>query len=126
MKDFDHWNKLKKNVNDNESKVYKERDIWWCSLGVNIGFEQDGTGKSYERPVVVLRGFSRPVCLIVPLTTSTKENKYHVALGEVDGKPAAAIISQIRLVDTRRFVDKVGMLEKSKFTELKNVVRDLL
>jgi Growth inhibitor len=126
MKDFDHWNKLKKGVNSGEGKLYKERDIWWCSLGVNVGFEQDGTGKAFERPVVVLRGFSRAVCLVVPLTTSTKENKYHLALGDVDGKPAAAIVSQVRLIDTRRFIDKVGMLDKEKFQELKNVVKDLL
>ena len=126
MKDFDNWNELKKDVNNSEGKLYKERDIWWCSLGVNVGFEQDGTGKSYERPVVVLRGFSRSVCLVVPLTTSTKANKYHLPLGGIAGKSAAAIISQVRLVDTRRFIDKVGMLEQEKFEELKNAVRDLL
>ena len=106
--------------------MYSKRDIWWCSLGVNVGFEQDGTGKSYERPVVVLRGFSRAVCLVIPLTTSTKENKYHVALGDIDSKPAAAIISQIRLVDTKRFIDKIGMLDKVKFEEMKNAVKALL
>lgn len=126
MKDFDTWNSHKKAINDSGGKLYSERDIWWCSLGVNVGFEQDGTGKSYERPVVVLRGFSRAVCLVVPLTTSTKENKYHVALGEVDDKPAAAIISQVRLVDTKRFIDKIGMLDKEKFAEIKNAVKGLL
>jgi mRNA interferase MazF len=126
MKNFDTWNSFKKEIDLGEGKLYKARDIWWCSLGMNVGFEQDGTGKSYERPVVVLRGFSKAVCLVVPLTTSTKENKYHVALGEIDGKPAAAIISQIRLVDTKRFIDKIGMLDKEKFEEIKNAVKDLL
>jgi len=125
MKQFDEWNGIKKNVNDQTGKLYGERDIWWCSLGVNVGFEQDGTGKSFERPVVVLRGFSKMVCLVVPLTTSTKENKYHFPLGEIDGKVAAAITSQVRLVDTRRFIDKIGMLEQEKFEALKNAVRDL-
>jgi mRNA-degrading endonuclease toxin of MazEF toxin-antitoxin module len=92
---------------------------------VNVGFEQDGTGKSFERPVVVLRGFSKMVCLVVPLTTSTKENKYHFSLGEIDGKVASAITAQVRLVDTRRFIDKIGMLEQEKFEALKNAVRDL-
>jgi mRNA-degrading endonuclease toxin of MazEF toxin-antitoxin module len=126
MKDFDSWIAHKKTINEAPGKLYSKRDIWWCSLGVNVGFEQDGTGKSYERPVVVLRGFSRAVCLVVPLTTSTKENKYHVALGDIDGKPAAAIISQIRLVDTKRFIDKIGMLDKVKFEEMKNAVKALL
>jgi mRNA-degrading endonuclease toxin of MazEF toxin-antitoxin module len=126
MKDFDTWIEHKKTINSASGKLYAKRDIWWCSLGVNVGFEQDGTGKLHERPVVVLRGFNRAVCLVVPLTTSTKANKYHVSLGEIDGKPAAAIISQIRLIDTRRFIDKIGMLDKEKFTEMKNAVKDLL
>jgi mRNA-degrading endonuclease toxin of MazEF toxin-antitoxin module len=126
MKNFDEWNGLKKELNDSVPKFYKARDIWWCSLGLNVGFEQDGTGKSYERPVVVLRGFSKDVCLIVPLTTSVKSNRYHIALGEVGGKRAAAIISQVRLIDTRRLIDKIGMLNKDKFEITKNAVKDLL
>ena len=126
MKQFDEWNGIKKAVNDQTGKLYGVRDIWWCSLGVNVGFEQDGTGTSFERPVVVLRGFSRSVCLVVPLTTSQKPNKYHVALGDIDGKQASAIISQVRLVDSRRFIDKIGMLETTKFEELKNAVRLLI
>ena len=126
MKNFDDWNNLKKNIDGGKRKLYKARDIWWCSLGTNVGFEQDGTGKDYERPVVVLRGFSKDVCLVVPLTTSAKKNKYHVVLGEVGGKSAAAIISQVRLVDVRRFIDKIGMLDKEKFEEMKNAVKDLL
>ena len=66
---------------------------------------------------MVLRGFSRAVCLIVPLTTSTKENKYHVSIGEVDNKPAVAIISQARLIDTRRFIDKIGKSIKKSLLE---------
>jgi len=65
------------------------------------------------------------VCLVVPLTTSTKENKYHFPLGEIDGKVASAITSQVRLVDTRRFIDKIGMLEQERFDALKNAVREL-
>ena len=42
-KDFDGWNKEKKNVNNNGTqKLFHEREIWWASFGVNIGREQDG------------------------------------------------------------------------------------
>ena len=110
-KDFDTWNKIKKSVHGGENKLYIERDIWWCNLGLNVGFEQDGSGKSYERPVVVIRGFSRQVCLVAPLTTSPKKNKYYFKLGKVIGdKSSSAIISQLRLIDTKRLFRKVGIL----------------
>ncbi len=127
MKDFDSWGKEKKNLEEyGENKFYHPRDIWWCSLGLNIGFEQDGTGKDYDRPVLVLKGFSKNVCLIVPLTTSTKKNPYHVSAGIVDGKDSFAIISQIRLVDTKRLTNKLAVLEVERFDLIKKAIKDFL
>lgn len=44
QKDFDSWNQKKKIVNNKEhlSPLFKERDIWWLSIGINVGFEEDG------------------------------------------------------------------------------------
>ncbi|MBU2219125.1 hypothetical protein KKG15_01365 [Patescibacteria group bacterium] len=40
-KDFDAWNIQKKKIHSRDEKIlFHEREIWWCSLGVNIGFEQ--------------------------------------------------------------------------------------
>ena len=101
-KDFDKWNKRKKEIDAEEPNFYHEREIRWCSLGVNIGFEQDGTSEAYKRPVLIIRGFSRHVCLVVPLTTSTKRNPYYMSVGIVENVEAFAILSQIRLIDTKR------------------------
>lgn len=51
-KDFDSWNSQKKNIHTKgENKFYHPREIWWCSLGINVGFEQDGTGQNIEMRV---------------------------------------------------------------------------
>ncbi len=125
-KPFAQWNKTKIALNDfGGYKRYHARDIWWCTLGINIGFEQDGTGKEYQRPVVILKGFSKQVCLIIPLTTSQKSNPYHIHLGIVDGKDASAIISQLRLIDTKRLVNKIGVVDKPLFETIKKAVKGL-
>ena len=86
QKDFDKWNIHKTDINNkNKNKLYHKRQIWWCSLGMNVGFEQDGTGEEYDRPVLILRGFSKQVCWIVPLTTSRKVNPFHISVGNIDG-----------------------------------------
>jgi mRNA interferase MazF len=126
-KDFDYWNGIKKKVhNEGISKLYSRREIWWCALGTNVGFEQDGKGEWGERPVLILRGFSANVCLILPLTTSQKKNPYHISAGIVDGKQAFAITSQIRLIDTKRLVDKIGTLDNELFQLIRKAVKDLL
>ena len=127
QKDFDTWNKNKKHIHSkNENKLYHEREVWWCSLGVNIGFEQDGTGSGGERPVLILKGFSKQVCLIIPLTTSEKKNPYHVSLGKVSDRNAFAIISQIRLIDTKRLINKIGFVEQKIFEKIRKTAKDLL
>ena len=126
QKDFDSWNMRKKELNETSPNFYRARDIRWCSLGVNIGFEQDGTSKTYRRPVLIIKGFSLNVCLIVPLTTSTKTNPYHIGVGKVAGREAFVILSQIRLIDTKRLHDRLSILDQEGFEKIRKAVRDLI
>lgn len=127
-KDFDIWNGEKKIIHAQEeyAPLYHEREIRWCRLGVNIGYEQDGTGAKMSRPVLIFKAFSRHVCLAIPLTTSEKKNPYHVAIGMVGGRKACAIISQLRLIDTKRLDQKIARLDKKIFEEVRKAVKDIL
>ncbi|MFZ2887165.1 MAG: type II toxin-antitoxin system PemK/MazF family toxin [Minisyncoccia bacterium] len=126
-KDFDAWNEQKKSINAREDVLlYRERDVRWCQLGVNVGFEQDGTGTRRSRPVLVLKAFSRSVCLVVPLTTARKKNPYYVSLGKVGGQNASAIISQLRLIDTKRLDQKIGGFKKEVFERVRKAVKAML
>lgn len=49
-KDFLDWHKKKESLHKKDEKIYfHEREIWWCSLGLNIGDEQDGKNKNYSK-----------------------------------------------------------------------------
>lgn len=128
QKDFDTWNKKKKQTHSQEKylPLYHERQVRWCTLGVNIGYEQDGTGEGFSRPVLILKGFSRHVCLVVPLTTSQKKNPYHVSIGMIEGREASAIISQLRLVDTRRLYLQIHTVDGETFKRIRKAVKDML
>ena len=126
-KDFDGWNEEKKNLNDHEhTPHYREREIRWCRLGTNVGFEQDGTGEDRARPVLIVKGFSRLTCLIIPLTTSKTLNRYRLPIGTVGGRPSSAIISQLRLVDTKRLDQKITELDSVVFEGIRKAVKDML
>jgi len=126
QKDFDKWNIEKKRADTEQPRLYTVREIWWCRLGVNIGTEQDGRGKFFLRPAIILRGFGPDACLIVPLTTSIREHPLRVSVGIVDGCMARANLSQLRIIDTRRLVEKVGFLENGIFMALRKTAKDLL
>ena len=126
-KNFDRWNKQKKRIDaSEENKLYHERQMWWCSLGANVGSEQDGTGEEHQRPVLILKGMSRNTCYVVPLTTSTSRHKLRVPIGLVEEKQAAALMSQVRLVDTKRLVNKIGFLDQDTFKVVRKAAKALL
>jgi len=78
IKNFDSWNTLKKEINDNKSlHQFREREVWWMSIGVNIGFEQDGKYEQFHRPVLVLKKFSKDMFFGIPLTSKSREDIYY-------------------------------------------------
>ncbi|MHB8860471.1 MAG: type II toxin-antitoxin system PemK/MazF family toxin [Minisyncoccota bacterium] len=125
QKDFDRWNDIKKSTQEGLSRLYTVREIWWCALGINIGSEIDGKGEKFLRPCVIMRAFGSDACLVIPLTTSSREHAMRVPIGKVQGEDAKANISQIRIIDTRRLVEKVGFLDEPAFQELKKRVKTL-
>ena len=75
---------------------------------------------------MILMGLSRETCLVAPLTTSELEHKYRISVGLIDGKLAKAIMSQIRVIDTKRLVNKITVIDKKVFEGIKKSARDLL
>lgn len=118
-KDFDRWNGEKKALNRSlGSALFHEREIWWCALGVNIGYEQDGGNELFTRPVVILAKFNLDACLIVPLTARQKKGKYYFPLGMVEDREAVAVLSQMRFIDRKRLTNKIVTLDKETFKAL--------
>ncbi len=126
MKNFDDWNNKKKNLHQKNVKLYYHpREIWWCYLGFNIGSEQDGSAKKFLRPIVIIRAFGPDACLVVPLTTSIRDHALRISIGIVDGKQARANLSQIKVIDTKRLLEKISFMEKGVFQELRKAVKNL-
>ena len=126
-KDFDQWSITKKAIDQKSAVLFcHEREIWWCSLGVNVGFEQDGTGKNFDRPILVFRGFNERVFLGVALTGKKKQGKFYFYLGRVENRDASAVLSQIRLIDSKRLVRKMSTLDENTFKRFEDALRTLL
>ena len=125
QKDFDGWNDTKKRINAARfAEFAHERDVWWASLDVNIGSEQDGTSDVFERPVLIVRKFNKDTVLIVPLTSSPRRTAYHVAVRH-DGIEFAAIISQLRLISTKRLRRKIYQMDRALFSHIRECIRFL-
>ncbi|MFA5830364.1 MAG: type II toxin-antitoxin system PemK/MazF family toxin [Candidatus Paceibacterota bacterium] len=125
-KDFDVWNGKKKNIHKTPDALYfREREIWWVSIGVNVGFEEDGKNEYFTRPVLVLKKFSKNVFVGIPLSTTKKEGKYYFKFSFLDNE-STALLSQIRLFDTRRLKDKMGKLKNEVFQQIRGEMKNIL
>ncbi len=124
MKNFDEWNKNKKDTNCQKNRLYfRDGEIWWIKLGVNIGYELDGKSSDFTRPVLILKKYNKYSFLAVPLTSKIKLGLYYFSVGNVDGKDAVAILSQLRNIDSLRLVNKVGVINKNILGEIKKAVK---
>jgi mRNA interferase MazF len=71
MEKFMNWIEIKIRLHfkSHEPPLVTEGDIWWASLGENIGTEINGKGPLFTRPLIVLRKLSRETYFVVPVTT---------------------------------------------------------
>ena len=92
-KDFQEWHKEKKDMDGNKVRpFFHEREVWFTSIGINVGFEQDGRGEKFLRPVVILKKFNNEVLWCIPLTKNQKKGKYYFSFS-LDEKISTAILS---------------------------------
>lgn len=125
-KDFIKWHNKKEQINNiKERPFFHEREIWYCYLGVNVGFEQDGSGKDFLRPIIIIRKFNNDIFWAVPLTRTKKINKYYFNF-IFNKTNSTAILSQIKLIDAQRLSYLVGDMKESDFLVLKQKLKDLL
>ena len=118
-KDFNKWNKQKKHRNDNiQAPQFEEGDVWYCAFGANVGFEQDGVGNLFLRPVAIVRKYNDSTFLGVPLSRTDKDGGYFYQFDFQDGR-STAILSQMKLMDAKRLEVIVGSLSKSRLEEIR-------
>jgi mRNA interferase MazF len=124
-KDFDSWNIIKKDTDaENHVPLFREREIWYFSIGENIGHEQCG-GKQFTRPVLIVRKFNPRLFWGVPLTTKTKDTRHYYGF-EFKGLEQSAMLTQLRLWDANRLLRRMGKLPSNDFKQIRTDLANYL
>ena len=105
-KDFDNWNEFKKVLNEKQNIPFaNSREIWWCSVGLNIGTEEDGKNELFERPIIILRVLNKNTLRIAPLTSKEKSDDHHFLIS-YHNRTGSVILSQIKTISSKRLSRK--------------------
>jgi len=126
-KNFNLWNSKKKMINKKNKLIgFSQYEIIFMKIGLNVGFEQDGKGEDFLRPVLVYKKFNNQVFLGIPLTSKAKLNKFHFEFEYKRGKTSFAILSQLKLFDIKRAKYKDGKISKYNFINLQKKLLKLI
>jgi mRNA-degrading endonuclease toxin of MazEF toxin-antitoxin module len=126
QKDFDQWFKIKSKLEErNCSILFKEGEVWWCSIGVNTKQESCGKGGLFKRPVLVIKRLSKELCIIIPLTSKHKRGTWFFNLKSTKLN-STFLLYQIRLISTARLTKRFVTLPSNQFNEIKKRLKQFI
>ena len=125
-KNFDKWNEIKKKIDNKNIEIkFRARDIFWMSVGQNVGYETFGKGEEFLRPVLVYKKLSKETFIGIPLTSKQKEGSYYFSFN-FKGKTSVAMFNQIRVFDIRRKKAFNSRISEDTFLQLKNKLKTFM
>ncbi len=116
-KNFDSWNQVKKRLDTkiiDRNLFFHEREVWWCSLGINIGVESNGKNENFERPVLIIKKFNANMIWTISLTSKVRSSEHFRKIDHEFG-PSWACLTQIKNISTKRLLRKIGMVNQEDF-----------
>jgi mRNA interferase MazF len=120
------WCRLKFEIHQSKSPpLFKQGEIWWCRIGMNVGDELFGKGDYYQRPVLVLKKFSRNTFLGIPLTLREKTGTYYFETN-IRGVRRWLILSQARTFDSKRLRESLGELDENTLKKVREEFAKLI
>jgi len=125
---FNSWNVKKQEIHfsDRTDKMYfKEGQIWWCSVGQNVGSESFGKGENFMRPILIVKKLSSDLCIALPLTSKKKTGTWFEYIN-FEGEEICVLLYQIRIFNKKRFQRKIGELDQKDFLRVKEKLEALL
>ncbi len=126
-KEFDEWNAVKKQLHNKQSNHthFHNRDIWWCSLGINIGTEQDGRNDHFLRPALILKRYNKDLALVLPLTRTNKNNRYYHILSVEAVTDSRVVLSQLRTISSKRLRARMARVPEKEFAIIREKIIEL-
>jgi len=124
---FDKWNVVKQNLNKKKKPIiFYQGNIYFMSIGKNIGYEVYGKGELFLRPVLVYKKLSKNTFLGIPLTSQEKQGSYFFSFSYKKDQVSTAMLHQMRVFDIERSEYLSGKINKNTYKNLEKKVQDFL
>jgi len=80
MKQFLLWIRFKGKLHESKHRppLVSQGDIWWASVGENVGSEINGKSRLFSRPVIVFKKLAHGFYFVIPTTTRDRRGTWFV------------------------------------------------
>jgi len=95
-------------------------------LGKNIGFEQNGGGDSFSRPVVIVKKFNNQMFWSIPLSTKQKRLDFYFNYIDPNMQHVSAILAQMKLISVKRLKRKLYEMNPNQLIKMKQQLKSFL
>ena len=121
MEKFLEWIGLKEQLHSIGRKAphVSQGDIWWASIGENLGSEINGKSRLFSRPVVIFKKLAHGFYFVIPTTSQTRQGSWYVPFRQKE-REMVACLHQARAIDYRRLSSKLGTLDDKDFARVKS------
>lgn len=126
---FNNWNIQKQTLNNIEDEFipyFREWQVWFIAMWINIWFEQDGKNTDFRRPVLILKKFNKEIFLWIPLTKTKREWKFYFELEILKEFKSYALLSQIRLYSSKRLLSHIWWINNINLDNIKQKISSLI
>jgi mRNA interferase MazF len=105
--------------------MLRRGEIWWARLDPTVGSEISKT-----RPCVVLSSSvvnqRRRTVVVVPLSTSPRAAPPVIVSVQCAGRPAVAMIDQVRAIARERLAGRIELLSAEHLGAIEDALREIL
>lgn len=120
------WSKRKIGIHHADRILYfSEQEIWWASIGKNVGSEENGKHHNFERPVLVLKKISKDLFWAIPVTTTIREGSWFFTF-DFGQEKRCLILTQIRALSSKRLLRRVDKMDDTNYRTVRQLIRDVL
>ena len=124
-KRFDEWNEKKKKIHYSKNlPLYHEREIWWITIGENIGSEVNGKGEDFLRPVLIVRKYGN-LFFGAPLSSQLHQGMWYEQF-EYKKRTQCVLLSQTSTFSANRLRYRMGRIPTIDFIRICESLNKLL
>ncbi len=121
---LEEWSAVKIGLATKSSGIlFKEGEVWWASIGINLGEEIYGKGAKFRRPVLIFKKLTHNSFLGLPITGQEKIGNWYVPI-QLPGRPRSAMLHQARVFDRKRLSTYIGTIKQYDFENIKDKFQD--